>query len=133
VLSCLGVETHTAPQQSATLPATAEWLAAGTPFTPDEIHALFESNSPVLRDNPYALGVPVNTLRALRSDWRVFLRFCDLYGFLALPSSPAVVAFRRLDRSQDASLLHARVGGARIGHGPHDESQKTDCKLKTAT
>jgi integrase len=91
VLSCLGVETLTAPQQSATLPATAEWLGAGTPFTLDEIHALFESNSPVLRDNPYALGLPVNTLRALRSDWRVFLRFCDLNGFLALPSSPAIV------------------------------------------
>jgi integrase len=91
VLSCGGVETHTAPQQSATLPATTEWLASGTPFTLNEIRALFENNSPVLRDNPYALGVPVNTLRALRSDWRVFLRFCGLNGFLALPSSPAIV------------------------------------------
>src|ERR1700730_12186940 len=66
-------------------------MARGAPFTPHEILFLFESHSPLLRDTPYALGVPVNTLRALRSDWRMFLRFCGQNGFLPLPASPAVV------------------------------------------
>ena len=35
--------------------------------------------------------MPLNTLRALRSDWRVFLRFCGINGYSPLPSSPAVV------------------------------------------
>ncbi|MGC2460422.1 MAG: hypothetical protein WA446_05500 [Steroidobacteraceae bacterium] len=72
-------------------PATVEWLARGAPFTAEEILSLFESNSPLLADNPYALGVPLNTLRALRSDWRVFLRFCGMNGYSPLPSTPAVV------------------------------------------
>ena len=74
-----------------TLPATAEWLARDAPFTPEEIAALFESASPLLRDNPYALGAPVNTVRAWRSDWRMYLRFCAANGYPSLPSSPAVV------------------------------------------
>ena len=79
------------PLNAASVPATVEWIARGSPFTPEEIVSLFESTSLLLRDNPYALGVPLNTLRALRSDWRVFLRFCGLNGYLPLPSSPAVV------------------------------------------
>jgi hypothetical protein len=73
------------------VPATVEWMARGAPFTHEEILALFESRSLLLRDNPYALGVPLNTLRALRSDWRMFLRFCGINGYPPLPSSPAVV------------------------------------------
>jgi integrase len=91
MLCCPDVETHTVPQQTDCLPRPAEWLPPGAPFTLPEIYALFENNSPVLRDNPYALGVPINTLRALRSDWRVFLRFCGMNGFFPLPSSPAIV------------------------------------------
>jgi integrase len=72
-------------------PASAEWIARGATFTPEEIRCLFESQSPLLADNPYALGMPLNTLRALRSDWRVFLRFCDLNGYPTLPSSPPVI------------------------------------------
>lgn len=63
---------------AVTVPASVEWMARGTAFTPEEILSLFENNSPLLRDNPYALGVPLNTLRALRSDWRVFFRFCGI-------------------------------------------------------
>lgn len=76
---------------AAAIPASPEWKARGAPFTPAEILSLFEGNSPLLRDNPYALGVPPNTLRALRSDWRMFLRFCGLNDYSPLPSSPAVV------------------------------------------
>ena len=75
------------PLNAASVPATVEWIARGSPFTPEEIVSLFENTSPLLRDNPYALGAPLNTLRALRSDWRVFLRFCGLNGYLPLPSS----------------------------------------------
>src|SRR5580658_4276738 len=77
--------------QALSLSATVEWLARGAAFTGEEILRLFESDSPLLRDNPYALGVPTNTLRALRSDWRMFLRFCGESGFRPLPASPAVV------------------------------------------
>ena len=77
--------------KAVTVPASVEWMARGAPFTPEEILSLFENNSPLLRDNPYALGVPLNTLRALRSDWRVFLRFCGINGYSPLPSSPGVV------------------------------------------
>jgi site-specific recombinase XerD len=76
---------------AASVPATAEWMARDSPFTPEEIASLFESASPLLRDNPYALGAPVNTLRAWRSDWRMYLRFCESNGYPPLPSSPAVV------------------------------------------
>jgi site-specific recombinase XerD len=73
------------------VPAASDWIARGAPFTPEEIVSLFESASPLLRDNPYALGVPLNTLKALRSDWRVYLSFCATNGYAALPTSPAVV------------------------------------------
>src|SRR5579863_6324070 len=86
------LETDARKQSALALPPTAEWIARDCRFTPEEILALFESASPLLRDNPYALGVPLNTLRALRSDWRVYLRFCETNGYLSLPSSPAVVA-----------------------------------------
>ena len=77
--------------KAVTVPASVEWMARGAPFTPEEILSLFENNSPLLRDNPYALRVPLNTLRALRSDWRVFLRFCGINRYSPLPASPAVV------------------------------------------
>jgi integrase len=85
------VETDALFQHESSVPATVEWLARGAAYTPDEILSLFESNSPLLRGNPYALGVPVNTLRALQSDWRVFIRFCDRNGYPPLPTAPAVV------------------------------------------
>jgi len=86
----LSGETDIASPQAAVLPKQ-EWLLGGAPFTSEQILSLFENGSPLLRDNPYALGVPLNTLRALRSDWRMFLRFCSANGYAPLPSSPAVV------------------------------------------
>jgi site-specific recombinase XerD len=55
-----------------------------------EIERLFESDSPLLRDN-HALAAPPNTARARRSDWRVFIRFCAERHFTALPAAPPVV------------------------------------------
>jgi site-specific recombinase XerD len=90
--SAANMETDAAFEPRAVaLAASAEWMARGARFTPEEILSLFENNSPLLRDNPYALGVPANTLRALRSDWRMFLRFCAVNGYSPLPSSPAAV------------------------------------------
>ena len=66
-------------------------MARGAAFTPAEALSLFESNSPLLRHNPYALGVPANTLRALQSDWRVFVRFCEHNGYPSLPANAAIV------------------------------------------
>jgi integrase len=86
------VETDTLmPSSAPAVSATVEWMARGVPFSHEEILGLFEGDSPLLRENPYALGVPLNTLRALRSDWRTFLRFCGINGYSPLPSSPAVV------------------------------------------
>ena len=84
------------------MPASIEWLARGAAFTPDQIQSLFESNSPLLRTNPYALGLPPNTLRALQSDWRVFLRFCDRGGYLPLPAHPDAVT-RFIEEAYGAS------------------------------
>ena len=97
------MEPDTALQSAIALPATVEWMARGAPFTPEEILSLFESTSPLLRDNPYALGVPLNTLRALRSDWRVYLRFCGTNCYLPLPSSPAVVT-RFVEEAYSSSI-----------------------------
>ena len=85
------METDALFQHESSVPTTVEWLARGAAFTPEEILSLFESNSPLLRGNPYALGLPVNTLRALQSDWRVFVRFCDRAHYLPLPADPVVV------------------------------------------
>jgi site-specific recombinase XerD len=66
-------------------------LAPHSSYTALEIERLFESDSPLLRENPYALAAPPNTLRARRSDWRVFMRFCVERHFTALPAAPVVV------------------------------------------
>ena len=73
------------------IPPSAEWIRRGSTFSSDEIRDLFGPTSPLLRDNSYALGLPRNTLRALQSDWRGFLRFCDRNQFSPLPASAAVV------------------------------------------
>jgi integrase len=85
------VQTDALFQHESSEPTTVEWLARGAAFTPKEILSLFESDSPLLRGNPYALGLPLNTLRALQSDWRVFVRFCDRAGYPPLPADPVVV------------------------------------------
>jgi integrase len=85
------METSAALYCAVNLSEKVEWLERGVSFTAEEVLSLFESSSPLLRDNPYALGVPPNTLRALRSDWRAFLRFCHMNSYSPLPSSPAVV------------------------------------------
>jgi integrase len=61
-------------------------------FTTHETARLFEEGSPLLRGNPYALSGPPNTVRAHRSDWKVFVAFCEVRHFLALPAQPWVVA-----------------------------------------
>src|ERR1700693_3378881 len=85
------MEIDATESQALAVPATSAWLARGAAFTPEEVLGLFESNSPLLRDNPYALGVPANTLRALRSSGRCFCLFWAENGSLPLPASPAVV------------------------------------------
>ena len=52
---------------------------------------MFEPDSPLLRENPYALAAPQNTVRARRSDWRVFIRFCSERHYAPLPAHPALV------------------------------------------
>jgi len=69
-----------------------EWLAREAPFTPGEVAGLFQADSALLHRNPYALSAPKNTQRARRSDWKVFLSFCEERHFIALPAQPAVVA-----------------------------------------
>jgi site-specific recombinase XerD len=69
----------------------AEVLAPGSRFTHAEISRLFEADSPLLRADPYALAAPANTVRARRSDWRMFLRFCAERHYTPLPAAPEVV------------------------------------------
>jgi integrase len=69
-----------------------EWLRRDAPFTQAEVASLFEAGSPLLRANPYALSAPLNTQRARRADWKVFLAFCEERAFLPLPAAPPVVA-----------------------------------------
>lgn len=45
----------------------------------------------MLRDNPYALAAPLNTARARRSDWHVFIGFCSKRHYTPLPATPVVV------------------------------------------
>src|SRR6202167_1085171 len=71
--------------------ATGEVLAPGSRFTPAEIERLFEADSPLVREDPYALAAPPNTMRARRSDWRMFIRFCAERHYAPLPAAPVVV------------------------------------------
>jgi integrase/recombinase XerD len=71
--------------------AAAELLSPLSSFMAWEIERLFESDSPLLRGNPYALAAPTNTMRARCSDWRVFMRFCTTRHYAALPAAPVVV------------------------------------------
>jgi len=78
----------------ANLPASGaagELLAPHSSYTAEEIDRLFEGDSPLLRDNPYALAAPPNTVRARRSDWRLFTRFCAERHYTPLPAAPVVV------------------------------------------
>jgi hypothetical protein len=90
------------------LPPSNGWRAV-PPLRPEEILSLFENNSPLVRDNPYALGVPLNTLRALRSDWRVFMP-ADPSGL------PRIFSRSRASsnaRRQSSSVTRARLSGTR--------------------
>jgi hypothetical protein len=71
--------------------AAGELLAPGSRFTPHEIERLFEVDSPLIRENPYALAAPANTVRARGSDWHMFIRFCIERHYTPLPSAPVVV------------------------------------------
>lgn len=76
---------------SPALASAGELLAPYSSFTTLEIERLFEGDSPLLRENPYALAGPQNTMRARRSDWRVFIRFCADRHYTPLPAPPVVV------------------------------------------
>jgi site-specific recombinase XerD len=72
----------------------AELLAPASSLTFTEIERLFEEDSPLLIHDPYALSAPFNTMRARRSDWRVFCGFCRSRHFTPLPASvPVLRAF----------------------------------------
>jgi len=71
--------------------AAGELLAPHSSYTASEIERLFEHDSALLRENPYALAAPLNTVRARRSDWRVFIRFCIARHYTPLPAAPVVV------------------------------------------
>jgi len=77
---------------SSTSPTAAgELLARHSSYMALEIERLFEVDSPLLRENPYALAAPLNTMRARRSDWRVFIRFCAQRHYTPLPAAPVIV------------------------------------------
>lgn len=76
---------------SLSLDPAGELLAPGSRFTSAEIARLFEADSPLLREDPYALAGPPNTVRARRSDWRMFIRFCAERHYSPLPAAPVVV------------------------------------------
>jgi site-specific recombinase XerD len=78
-------------ENSPTTSKRVELLAPSSSYTGHEIERLFEADSPLLRENPYALAAPANTMRARRSDWRVFVRFCVERHFTALPAAPGIV------------------------------------------
>ena len=82
--------------------ATGELLAPHSSYTALEIERLFEADSALLRENPYALAAPLNTVRARRSDWHVFIRFCAERHYTPLPAAPVVVR----------EFLEASFGGA---------------------
>jgi hypothetical protein len=70
-------------------------LAPHSSYTAQEIERLFETDSPSpsLRENPYALAAPQYTMRARRSDWRVFIRFWAERHYVPLPAAPIAVQF----------------------------------------
>lgn len=68
-----------------------EVLTPGSRFTLAEIERLFEVDSPLIREDPYALAGPPNTVRARRSDWRMFIKFCAERHYASLPAAPVVV------------------------------------------
>jgi site-specific recombinase XerD len=82
---------ESADAQIVNSPAS-HWLERDAVFTPVETARLFEVDSPLLRNNPYALSAPANTQRARRSDWKVFTAFCAERNYLLLPASRPVVA-----------------------------------------
>jgi integrase/recombinase XerD len=91
-LSPLHVESSPNPVVTSPAPTPAgELLAPHSSYTAAEIERLFESDSPLLRGNPYALAAPPNTVRARRSDWRVFVQFCAEHHYSPLPAAPAIV------------------------------------------
>jgi site-specific recombinase XerD len=71
--------------------AGGDLLAPRSSYTALEIERLFEADSPLLRGDPYSLAAPLNTVRARRSDWRVFIRFCAERHYAPLPAAPVVV------------------------------------------
>jgi integrase len=95
---------------SSTVSAAGDLLAPLASYTATEIERVFESDSPWLRENPYALSAPTNTMRARRSDWRVFIRFCAARHYAPLPAAPIVVqAFIELSFSGDQPRSAATV------------------------
>jgi site-specific recombinase XerD len=86
----------------STSPAAAGELLVRHSYMASEIERLFEADSPLLHENPYALAAPLNTMRARRSDWRMFIRFCSQRHYTPLPAAPVIVR----------EFLEASFGGA---------------------
>jgi integrase/recombinase XerD len=76
---------------TASAPAEGQLLVSRSSYTAQETERLFEADSPLLQNNPYALAAPLNTIRARRSDWRVFRHFCATRHYTPLPADPIVV------------------------------------------
>src|SRR4051812_38939161 len=69
------------------------------------------------------------TIRAYRSDWRVFTAWCAARGLATMPAAPeSVAAFLATEatRGTKASTLSRRVAAIRYIHGLGNEASPTD-------
>jgi integrase/recombinase XerD len=112
--------------------SSGELLAPGCAYTLHEIEQLFEADSPLLAADPYVLSAPENTIRARRSDWRVFCAFCRERHFNPLPASvPVLRAFLEEclspSRAKSAATIERYL--ATIAHA----HALTDCPDPTKT
>lgn len=76
-----------------------------------------------------------NTLRAYRSDWRLFVEWCDLQGLASLPAAPATVALyltAEAEAGRATSTLSRRLSSISQAHqaAKHD-SPTHDLQVRT--
>ncbi len=119
-------------ESSLPVATAAELLAPGSAYTLRELERLFEGDSRLLRADPYILSAPENTMRARRSDWRVFCAFCRERHFSPLPASvPVLRAFLEacLEPARRKSAATVERYLATIAHA----HALTDCPDPTKT
>ncbi len=119
-------------ENSLTVAGTGELLAPGSPYSLAQIEQLFESDSLLLASDPYVLSAPENTMRARRSDWRVFCAFCRERHFTPLPAAvPVLRAFleecAQSSKAKSAATIERYL--ATIAHA----HALTDCPDPTKT